>query len=169
MYLYAVSFEGDLLKVGRATSPRRRLSSHITRLAVAGVKPISQHTAPCVGNLIQAERLVIKRCAQIAADKRSYEWFTGVPFATVVGWIDEICSMPAEDFAPCDSAIQRAVELLGSQQKLADAAGVSPQAVSFWVKGERAISPLYAKKIRDATHGAVTLEELCPEIYGEAA
>lgn len=66
------------------------------------------------------------------------------------------------------STIQKAVELLGSQQKLAEAAGVSAQAVSFWVAGARMISPECAIKIEQATEGAVTRNHLRPDIFGPA-
>lgn len=64
--------------------------------------------------------------------------------------------------------IQRAVEVLGSQQKLAEAANASPQAVSFWVSGERTISAEYALRVEHATGGKVTRYDLRPDIFGKA-
>lgn len=66
------------------------------------------------------------------------------------------------------SEIQRAVDVAGGQQKLAEAAGVSPQAVSFWVTGARLISAEYVLKVEQATAGRVTRYDLRPDIFGEA-
>lgn len=64
--------------------------------------------------------------------------------------------------------IERAIYHCGGRQRLAEAAGVSVQAISFWVSGERQISPLYANKIHDATKGAVSRHELRPDVFGPA-
>lgn len=58
--------------------------------------------------------------------------------------------------------------MLGSQQQLAEASGASPQAVSFWVAGERTISPAYALRVEKATDGKVTRYDLRPDIFGTA-
>lgn len=65
------------------------------------------------------------------------------------------------------SPIERAVQVCGSQESLAKAAGVSAQAVSHWVKGARGVSPESAIKIERATRRKVTRRELCPTVFGE--
>lgn len=67
------------------------------------------------------------------------------------------------------SAIQKAVDLMGGRKELATAAGVSEQAVSFWINGDRQISAEYAVKIQNATGGRVTVKELRPDIFGAIA
>lgn len=66
------------------------------------------------------------------------------------------------------NAIQRAIDELGGRRQLAEAAGVSEQAVSFWVRGERTISAEYALKIQAATGGKVTVAEIRPDIFAAA-
>jgi DNA-binding transcriptional regulator YdaS (Cro superfamily) len=60
------------------------------------------------------------------------------------------------------SAIQKAVKCLGSQDKLADAIGVSQGRVSQWANGEL-IPTKYFPLIHRATDGKVTPEELLAE------
>ena len=64
------------------------------------------------------------------------------------------------------SAIAEAVAIFGSQTELARAAGVSVQAVSFWVRGDRGISPQSAIKVEAATGGRVSRQRLLPSIFG---
>lgn len=56
-------------------------------------------------------------------------------------------------------AIERAIDACDSQQKLADAIGVTQSLVSQWLHGAP-IHPRHFKKIESATGGAVTVEEL---------
>jgi DNA-binding transcriptional regulator YdaS (Cro superfamily) len=64
--------------------------------------------------------------------------------------------------------IKRAIDHCGGRQKLADAAGVSVQAISFWLNGSRTISPRCARRIHDATGGVVSVHELLPDVFGPA-
>lgn len=66
------------------------------------------------------------------------------------------------------SAIERAIQICNGRQKLADAAGVSVQAVHFWASGGRKISAEFVPKIVAATGGQVTSQELRPDIFGAA-
>ena len=66
------------------------------------------------------------------------------------------------------SAIERAIQICNGWQKLADAAGVSVQAVHFWASGGRKISAEFVPKIVAATGGQVTSQELRPDIFGAA-
>ncbi|MBN6739128.1 helix-turn-helix domain-containing protein [Acidithiobacillus sp. MC6.1] len=61
-----------------------------------------------------------------------------------------------------------AVHIAGSQTNLARQVGVSPQAVHEWLKGG-SISPRNAIAIERATNGAVTGQELRPDIFGPLA
>lgn len=56
-------------------------------------------------------------------------------------------------------AIDKAIEVCGSQKRLADAIGVTQSLVSQWVGGA-AIHPRHFKKIEGAADGAVTVEDL---------
>lgn len=66
------------------------------------------------------------------------------------------------------SAIQRAIEAMGTQKALADAIGVAPAIVSQWVSCARRVAPKHCIPIERSTNGAVTRYELCPEVFGPA-
>lgn len=58
-----------------------------------------------------------------------------------------------------NKAIAKAIEILGSQNKLAEACGVSQPSTIKWLKGG-GISAVLAKRIEDATQGKVTMREI---------
>ena len=61
-------------------------------------------------------------------------------------------------------AIARAIELLGSQSALARACGVGQPHVSYWLHWTRRLSLATAIKIEQATDGAVTRQDLRPDL-----
>lgn len=66
--------------------------------------------------------------------------------------------------------IQRAVDLSGSQAKLARKAGISQQQISWLLSGDaRNVTAEVAVKIEKATNGAITRHHLRPDLFGEAA
>lgn len=60
-------------------------------------------------------------------------------------------------------AISKAIEHCGSQSALANACGVSQNAVSLWLNGG-GISAKYIPRIVKATQGQVTSDELLAEL-----
>jgi DNA-binding transcriptional regulator YdaS (Cro superfamily) len=56
-----------------------------------------------------------------------------------------------------------------TQQEFADRVGCTQGAVSQWLMGKNKPSPKRAIDIERATDGAVTAEELCPEVFGGRA
>ncbi|MCO1336800.1 helix-turn-helix domain-containing protein [Microbulbifer sp. OS29] len=56
---------------------------------------------------------------------------------------------------------------MGTQKRIADLLGVSPACVSQWNRGVRKVPPRLCRAIEQFTKGAVTREELRPDIYGE--
>ncbi|MGP0820057.1 transcriptional regulator [Serratia sp. CY81489] len=59
--------------------------------------------------------------------------------------------------------IQRALDIVGSQKKLADECGVSQPAVHKWLNGGM-VSPENVKAIVAATCGAVQAHEIRPDL-----
>lgn len=59
--------------------------------------------------------------------------------------------------------IQRALSIVGSQKKLADACGVSQPAVHKWLNGGM-VSPEKVKAIVNATQGNVKAHEIRPDL-----
>ncbi|HGO5814496.1 TPA: transcriptional regulator [Mannheimia haemolytica] len=59
--------------------------------------------------------------------------------------------------------IKKAIEIVGTQTKLAEACGVSQQAVQRWLSGG-GISAEHLLKIESATNGQVTIREICEEL-----
>lgn len=65
------------------------------------------------------------------------------------------------------SAIKKSVEAVGGRQaELARRVGVTPAAVTQWVRGRRPVPPERCRAIEDATGGAVTRYDLRPDIFG---
>ncbi|KAB0573401.1 YdaS family helix-turn-helix protein [Brucella pituitosa] len=65
--------------------------------------------------------------------------------------------------------VSKAVELKGSQAKLAEEMGCSQQQVSYLLKYATSISAEMALAIDKATKGAVPRYALRPDIYGQPA
>ena len=61
--------------------------------------------------------------------------------------------------------LERAIALLGSQQKLAAAVGLSQQGVSYLLNQAPRVAAEVAVAIERATKGAVTAAELRPDIF----
>lgn len=64
--------------------------------------------------------------------------------------------------------VARAIQIKGSQQKLADAAGCSQQQIAYLMNEAKGISAEMALKVEKATGGEVTRHDLRPDIYGPA-
>lgn len=62
-------------------------------------------------------------------------------------------------------AVKKAIDIIGGQKKLGEAVNRSQQTVSLWLGGAK-IPPEIAKRIEEATGGAVTRAELRPDIFG---
>ena len=62
------------------------------------------------------------------------------------------------------NAINRAIELCGGPAKLAVILGVTVQAVCFWRDAKRQFPAERCPEIEKATLGAVTCEELRPDV-----
>lgn len=65
------------------------------------------------------------------------------------------------------SALDRAIEAVGSQAKLAEKLGVSQQAVSYWVKKGGRVPAEFVLQVETAT--GVSRSELRPDLFGEVA
>lgn len=61
--------------------------------------------------------------------------------------------------------IERAVSLIGSQQKLAEAIGLSQQGVSYLLKQAPRVTAEVAVAIERATKGEIRREQLRPDIF----
>lgn len=58
--------------------------------------------------------------------------------------------------------IDRAISYMGNASRLAEAMGVTLQAVCFWRDGKRKVDAETAMLMERVTNRAVTCEELCP-------
>lgn len=67
-----------------------------------------------------------------------------------------------EKYKAMNEFVQKAIDTLGKQQILAEACGVSQNAVSKWLNGG-AISLENALRIEKATQGKVKAEDISPE------
>lgn len=63
-----------------------------------------------------------------------------------------------------NSIIDKARVLLGGTNAMAKALGVTPPTVSQWVNGHRPVPNHFCPAIERVTKGAVTCEELAPDV-----
>lgn len=63
--------------------------------------------------------------------------------------------------------VKSAAALLGSQQALAEATGLSQQGISYLINQAPRVTAEVAIAIERATNGAVTAKELRPDIFDE--
>ncbi|EOV7029552.1 transcriptional regulator [Yersinia enterocolitica] len=63
-----------------------------------------------------------------------------------------------------NETIKSAIEILGSQQKLADACDVKQPSVWFWLHGKKRVSAKNAKCIEKATYGKVPAYMIRPDL-----
>lgn len=66
------------------------------------------------------------------------------------------------------TALERAIEILGTQYALAHAIGAKQQHISYWVNKGKSVPAKYAISIERATNGQVTRSEICPEVFNES-
>ena len=62
--------------------------------------------------------------------------------------------------------ILKAIDACGTQGELAERIGVSQGFISQLARGARPIPPGLCRRIEDATDGAVTREDLRPDVFG---
>lgn len=63
-----------------------------------------------------------------------------------------------------DSPISRLIKFFGTQERTAQALGVSQASVSGWAGGKHGMSELHALKAERLTSGAVKATELCSRL-----
>lgn len=68
-----------------------------------------------------------------------------------------------------NAAVAQAIELLGTQAKLAEQTGLSQQHISRLLRGKQPISAKAAIKIEAATGYRVPRGQLCPEFWPPAS
>ena len=73
--------------------------------------------------------------------------------------------MSAKQDAVRRRALEKAISIVGSQNKLAAAVGVRQSTLNYWVTQGR-VPPEKCALIEEATGGEVTRVQLRPEIYG---
>lgn len=66
-----------------------------------------------------------------------------------------------------NAVVEKAAEIAGGQSALAKACGVSPQAVSQWIRGLRPVAHRHGRKIEDATKGEIGRRDLFPDSWQE--
>jgi predicted XRE-type DNA-binding protein len=156
-FLYAAAFDGGLIKVGRSANPHKRIGQHEDRLSCAGIQLLGRYIAECLGCIATAEAALIATCAANASVRHEREWFRGLVFGDVCGWIDAASTnltAPAE---------HTKLKLWldgehGRYRALATALGVTKGRVSQMARDGVPKSHLIA--VRNFTGGAVSIEEM---------
>lgn len=65
------------------------------------------------------------------------------------------------------NALEKAIEIAGTQTALAEMIGAKQQHVSYWLTRGKEVPPKYAIRIERLTGGKVTKEMLSPETFSE--
>ena len=66
---------------------------------------------------------------------------------------------------PVNDLICQAVDILGSNNALAEKLGVHPSLVSNWKTGRRTVAPVHCKAIQRLTKGKVKAKDLRPDVF----
>ena len=67
------------------------------------------------------------------------------------------------------SLLKRAISIVGSQQKLANAVGLSQQGISYLLHVAPRVTAEVAVAIEKVTGGEITKRQLRPDIFGDGA
>ena len=89
-------------------------------------------------------------------------------FTTAMNATDRALQVAGSLAATMLAAIQRAIEILGSQAQLAKACNQKPQAVTRWLRTGK-VPANHCLAIEVATKGAVTCQDLRPDVFGRRA
>lgn len=65
-----------------------------------------------------------------------------------------------------NSALSRAIEIVGSQKILAEKLGVTQQIISYWLKHNK-FPAEHVSDAEKATGGIITRHQLRPDLFGE--
>ena len=120
-YLYVCHFSNGHIKVGRSSDPKSRIAQHEERVSCLGVELVEHVIKECVSHVIPAETALINRCAAVAVRQNKNEWFVGLDFPEVCGWLVEAADatytlIPAA-LAATDKEL---IQSLGGPAKVAD-------------------------------------------------
>jgi DNA-binding transcriptional regulator YdaS (Cro superfamily) len=61
--------------------------------------------------------------------------------------------------------LNKAIKYFGSRRAFAQAIGVTPMAISYWVQRKRNVTAERALEIEKATNGAVSRSDLRPDLW----
>jgi hypothetical protein len=78
--LYVCLFSNGTVKVGMGKNPEIRIRSHRLHGEVVGVDMVRSYIANCQGSVHDAERELIKWCAERCTKRMASEWFIGIDF-----------------------------------------------------------------------------------------
>jgi DNA-binding transcriptional regulator YdaS (Cro superfamily) len=67
-----------------------------------------------------------------------------------------------------ETAIQRAVNIVGGQTKMAEILGVSQPRVWNWVHRDRNIPAEYVMRVSEAVEGKIQPHEFLPDVFPES-
>ena len=159
-HLYACLFSNGIVKIGRSSSPVARIAQHEARLLVAGIDLMESHVGECMGDIVQAELALIRKCdAVLGSIKRGNEWFENLVFADVRGWVDLFCQQNFE----ADQSLPVFDPMVDSKmrQEIASQIGLNEQYIYQCLTGRRNMKPIQASAIEKVTNGAITRKMVC--------
>ncbi len=159
-HLYACLFSNGVIKIGRSSSPVSRIAQHEARLLVAGIDLAESYFVECMGDVVQAEAALIRKCdAVMNSVKRGNEWFENLVFADVRSWVDIFCQQNFE----ADQSLQTFDPLVDSKlrQEIAAQMGLNEQYIYQCLTGRRNMKPIQASAIEKLTKGAITRKMVC--------
>lgn len=167
--LYAIEFSTGLVKVGRTDNVQKRTAEHARRLSVTGAVVHRQYSGKCSGSPVIAERELKRLCAESAGTAHTSEWFQGLSFAEVMGWIDAACAIPSQASQYAPTPVHEAMDVLGGTPTSMAAAlggGITRQNVEHWLDAGRVPArhaPAVEAETRERRH-PVICEALCPGV-----
>lgn len=99
-HIYVLGFPDQTLKVGRTTDPEadQRIAVH---KKIAGSAPVKVWISEQHGDSNITEQKLIEFCRKFGRVIRGKEWFSGVPYATVQKYAEEMEKHPSRKVCYC--------------------------------------------------------------------
>lgn len=126
-FLYIVSFDNGITKVGRTADPQGRIRAHEQAGRRFGVRRVSVWVSRLHDDCVRTESELIAVARRLSVSHDGREYFTGLSFSDLVNAADEL-QLPPVDIAAHEARAAAIVPLFGTIAQAASSAATDPLA-----------------------------------------